>query len=116
MSSGNHLVRPNDSIQPQTIHRWGRRHFVQRLTALAGAAALSAYEISFAAAQQIETTRLTLINDETTCIAPVFVAEALLQSEGFTDVRYDRITDGTQTQRLAAGDADLSLGFASRIV
>jgi hypothetical protein len=45
----------------------------------------------------------------------VFVAEALLKSEGFTDVRYLRVDNFAITERVAAGDADLALNFAVNI-
>jgi NitT/TauT family transport system substrate-binding protein len=65
---------------------------------------------SAAAEPPPETKKLTLIDDTTICIAPMFVAAALLKSEGFTDVRYIR-EDGSPTQPVAAGKADLALNF-----
>ena len=101
---------------PQDVRR-GRREFVKGLSALVGSAGLLAYDMRPAAAEPSpETTTLRLIDDGSICIAPVFLAEALLKAEGFTDVRYVRVNDGSVTRRLGAGEADISLNFASTIV
>lgn len=97
--------------------RWDRREFVKGLSALAGSAGLLGYDLTPAAAEPPpETTRISLIDDTTICIAPVFVAEALLKSEGFTDVRYLGVDNFAITGRVVAGDADLALNFAVNIV
>jgi NitT/TauT family transport system substrate-binding protein len=50
-------------------------------------------------------------------MAPHFVAEDLLQSEGFADVQYVRRPDLTATEHaLAAGEADLNVNYALRLV
>src|SRR5215813_13327075 len=95
--------------------RWDRRQFVK------AAGALCSPWFAFNARPAVaeappETTRLTLVNDGTTCIAPVFVAEALLGSEGFSDVRYIKAEGLEIYARTAAGDADISLAYASAIV
>jgi len=90
---------------------WGRRKFVQGLATLASAGLLGLESNPAGAEPPPETTRLTLVDDRTICIAPMFVAKALLKSEGFTDVRYIRDEEGSPTQRIAAGDADLALNF-----
>jgi NitT/TauT family transport system substrate-binding protein len=114
MSSGNHLVHP---IEGQTGQHWGRRDFVKGVAALAGAAGVSAYDTRSAVADPPpETTRLTLIDDGTLCIAPVFVAEALLRSEGFAEVRYLKRQANAVNAAVAAGDADIALHFASSLV
>ena len=94
---------------------WGRRKFMQGLATL-GSAGLLGLDSSRAGAEPPpETTRLTLIDDTTICIAPLFVAPALLKSEGFTDVRYIRVEDGPSAPHVAAGDADLAMEFAVSI-
>jgi hypothetical protein len=86
MSSGNHLVHPNDAIQTQ---HWGRRDFVKGLAALAGAAGLSAYDMRSGAAEPPpETNKIRIHGSAVTCIAPEIVAQELLYAEGFTDVLY----------------------------
>lgn len=110
-----------DAIMPtydvaQCVH-WDRREFVKGLTALAGSAGLFGYHLEPAAAEPPpETTKLTLIDDGTVCIAPVFLAEALLKAEGFTEVRYRRVQGSAIYDAVAAGDVDIAMGFASSIV
>jgi NitT/TauT family transport system substrate-binding protein len=117
MTTGNLAFDPATDLKIRYGRNWGRREFVRGLGALAGSAALLGYHLRPAAAEPPpETTRIRLIDDTTICIAPVFVAEALLKSEGFTDVRYIRVEDETVTQRVAAGEADLGLNFAVNIV
>jgi NitT/TauT family transport system substrate-binding protein len=100
---------------PQNVG-WDRRDFVKRLTALAGSAALLGYDPRLAIAEPPpETTKLRLIDDRTTCIAPAFLAKALLKSEGFTDVRYLRAQGAGLYAAVAAGDADIAMGFVSAI-
>jgi hypothetical protein len=89
MGSGNHLFDPNSGIQAP--RHWVRRDFVKGVAALAGAAGLSAYDMRSAAAEPPpETTRLRIHENELTCLAPQIIAQELLHTEGFTDVRYIR--------------------------
>jgi NitT/TauT family transport system substrate-binding protein len=116
MTNGNHAIDPVSYLESRRALRWGRRKFVKGLSVLAGSAGLLGLDPRPAGAEPPpETTRIRLIDDTTICIAPMFVAEALLKSEGFTDVRYIRVEDETMTQRVAAGDADLGLSFAVHI-
>jgi NitT/TauT family transport system substrate-binding protein len=49
----------------------------------------------------------------TTCVAPIYITEDLLRTEGFTDVRYVTVKSGPPlTQAFAAGDIDFALMFA----
>jgi NitT/TauT family transport system substrate-binding protein len=54
-----------------------------------------------------ETTKLRLAGT-TLCYAPQFVAEELLQSEGFTDLQYVKTGQGT-ARALASGEAEISI-------
>jgi NitT/TauT family transport system substrate-binding protein len=60
-----------------------------------------------------ETTTVRLAKNPSLCIAPQYVAEGLLQAEGFSDVRYV-VTDGGagQSKMLARGDIDFTLHFS----
>ncbi len=65
-----------------------------------------------------ETTRIRLNKIRSICLAPAYVAEALLRAEGFTDVQY--IGDGPAgigglpaAQALGAGLVDFSMNFAA---
>jgi NitT/TauT family transport system substrate-binding protein len=65
--------------------RWQRREFVGGVGALTLAAAAPALR---AAEPPPETTRIRLQDAPIACFAPLYVAEALLRAEGFTDVQY----------------------------
>src|SRR5262245_21516610 len=107
---------PVNDAEIRSAGLWDRRKFVRGLAKL-GSAGTPGLESTRAKAETPpETSRLRLIDDGTICIAPVFVAEALLRSEGFTDVHYLRVEDGTQTQLAAAGDVDLTLNFAVDVI
>jgi NitT/TauT family transport system substrate-binding protein len=50
-------------------------------------------------------------------MAPQYIAEELLQAEGFTEVQYVKTTGGAGTAlALAAGEADLSMAFAGPLI
>jgi NitT/TauT family transport system substrate-binding protein len=60
-----------------------------------------------------ETTRIRLVRIPGICIAPQYVAEDLLKTEGFTDVSYVQTQAGVQAlQAAGSGQADFSIVFA----
>lgn len=66
---------------------WSRREFLST-AALAGTGTILGLRSDmFAAEPPPETKKLTLARGDSICQAPQFVAEALLESEGFTDVQ-----------------------------
>ena len=75
--------------------------------ALAGTGALLGLQSdSLAAEPPPETTKLRLVRSPTACWAPIYLAEELLRSEGFTDVQYVRgggQTDPETGKLLASG-------------
>ena len=113
MRSGNHLFTPNSGTQAP--RHWERRDFVKGVAALAGAAGLSAYDMRSAAAEPPpETTRLRIHENELTCLAPQIIAQELLHTEGFTDVRYIRYLRDTQLwppEDLLADEVDITVTF-----
>jgi len=92
-----------------------RREFVKGLSALAGSAALLGYDLRLANAEPPpETTKLTLFENNVTCLAPQYVARELLQAEGFSEVQYLKFPRDTQKwvpEVLVTGEADISLSF-----
>jgi NitT/TauT family transport system substrate-binding protein len=99
-----------------------RRSFLSQ--AAAGTAGLSGLATvglgggvrSFAAEPPPEVTTITLEkNPPATCIAPQYVAEALLRAEGFTDIRY-RTRDADPVAEMAHSQIDWGLGVAADVI
>jgi NitT/TauT family transport system substrate-binding protein len=67
---------------------------------------------SFAAEQPPEVTTVTLERTPGTCVAPAYVAEALLRAEGFTDIRY-RTRDTNPVMEVARNQIDWSQAVAA---
>jgi NitT/TauT family transport system substrate-binding protein len=63
------------------------------------------------------TTRLRLVQRPVICFTPVYVAESLFRSEGFTDVAYlKKLTPSENYQALASGEADMNFGFGPPLI
>ena len=94
---------------------WSRREFLGRLTLAGTAGFLSLYPKPIAAEPPPETTRLRLHKTPGICVAPQFVAEELLQAEGFTEVQYIAVDAAKNSssihEQLAAGALDISMAF-----
>src|SRR5215831_10053433 len=92
-----------------------RRRFLTSLS-LASAAGLVATR-SFSAEPPPETTRIRLVRVPGICQAPQYVAETLLHSEGFTEVRYlQKAGTADIPKALASGEADLNGHFAAPLL
>ena len=91
---------------------WSRREFVGGLT-LAGAAGFVGLNPVPAAAEPLpETPAVRIDHVPGVCTAPQYVAEELLRSEGFTDVRYIRYPGVQESNRgLATGEIHFSVKF-----
>src|SRR5882672_8854569 len=97
--------------------RWSRRQFLNAAALAGTGAALGLRSGPSAAEPPPETTRIKLIEISGICIAPQYVVQDLLHSEGFTDVQYFQAAAGIATAKaLAAGNADLSLNFVAPCV
>jgi NitT/TauT family transport system substrate-binding protein len=90
-----------------------RREFLRGLTLAGTAGLLSLHPGPVAAEPPPETTKLRLSQGtDSVCLAPQYVAEALLQGEGFTEVHYVQQEGRVQAnQALASGEVHLSLGM-----
>ena len=76
---------------------------------IAAASALGVPGSALAAEPPPETMRIALARDPTICPAPMYVAEELLKTEGFTEVRYvPMAADQNIPQLLSSGKADIS--------
>ena len=69
-----------------------RRHFLAGLS-LAGTAGVLGPRRSFADDGPPETTAIRLAYYPNNCLAPLLVAEDLLQAEGFTDIQYVQVPE-----------------------
>jgi NitT/TauT family transport system substrate-binding protein len=104
-------------MRTQYAKRLRRREFLRGLT-LAGAGGLLGFHPRRVAAEPPpETTTLRLRQGQGICTAPQYVAEALLRSEGFTEVRYVKVDAVRDIERaLASGEVDLTMHFAAPLV
>jgi NitT/TauT family transport system substrate-binding protein len=70
-----------------------------------------------AAEGALETTSVRLLKFPGICIAPQYVAEELLGTEGFTDIRYiDAGPSVDLSVKVARGEADFTLDFAAKVI
>ena len=93
---------------------WSRREFLSA-AALAGTGAILGSRSDILAAEPPpETTKIRLARSITACWAPLYLADELLRSEGFTDVQYVRSgqTNPGASKMLASGQVDFAMGFA----
>src|ERR671937_2239 len=91
-----------------------RRRFLQGATALGAAAVVSASASRGDAEPPPETTRLRLVKIPSICQAPQYVADALFEAEGFTDVQFVQKPGALGiTEALASGEADINNHFVA---
>jgi NitT/TauT family transport system substrate-binding protein len=91
-----------------------RRRF---LTTLGSATAIGILGASTSMAQEapLETGTIRLFKMPGICIAPQYVAEEMLKSEGFTDIQYFEYGINTYAA-LASGKADISMAFVANFI
>jgi NitT/TauT family transport system substrate-binding protein len=88
-----------------------RRAFLRGVSG-AGTAALFGLRAAPAGAEPPpETNRLTLALSNSICAAPQYIAETLLKTEGFTDIRYAKAT-GVEVRAVSTREVDITLTFA----
>jgi NitT/TauT family transport system substrate-binding protein len=103
----------------QHARPFSRREFVAGLGLAGTAGFLGVTAPPVTAEPPPETTTIRLIYDpdiSAVCYAPQFVAEELLRAEGFTDVRYVRLVEGSEAKTLVTGQADLSAEFTGDLI
>ena len=91
-----------------------RRRFLTTLS-MASAAGLARAPLSQAAEGGLETTTVRL-QTPGLCAAPVYIAEALLRADGFTDIRYDGTSEFGAIAPVAHGRVDFAPIYASQSV
>jgi NitT/TauT family transport system substrate-binding protein len=95
----------------QHARPFSRRRFLGGVTLAGTAGLLGVHPRPVAAEPPPETTRIRLIQFTSTCQAPLYLSDALLRTEGFTDVKWVRSDVGTVSKLLAAGNVDLGMNF-----
>jgi NitT/TauT family transport system substrate-binding protein len=89
---------------------WTRRRFLGGLTGAGTAGLLGLHPRPVAAEPPPETTTLRLARTTSICQAPQYVAEALFEAEGFTDVQF--VGEAATTDRtLVSGEAQMGMLF-----
>ena len=96
---------------------WSRRDFLNAVTLAGTGTLLGASDFGIAAEPMLETKRIRLVHGPSMCQAPQYIAEDLLRSEGFADVRYTK-KDGVKgiEEALASGEADINLHFVAPLL
>ena len=105
----------------QIVH--SRRRFLSQIGATGvaglggvGAAGLGGGARSLAVEPPPEITTIRLEKAPVTCLAPQYVADALLRAEGFTDIRYLTSDKEAPTQAVAHHELDWDLDFAPAVI
>ena len=63
-----------------------------------------------------ETTKLRLYQSPSICAAPQYIVGELLKGEGFSDIKYVKMTTAGISKALASGEIDVSLHFVAPLV
>lgn len=92
-----------------------RRRFLATLSS-AGVASLIGAPNSDAQEGRLETTTVRLTKMPGICIAPQYVAEELLKSEGFTDVQYVDVANTDIYPAFASNTVDISMAFVAPFI
>jgi len=97
---------------------WSRRSFIKKSCAIGMTLGFGAFYSGMARAEPPpETTRIRFVGGPAICIAPQYVAEALLKAEGFTEVEYVKFdTTNTPRRTVASGSADVILDAVGDVV
>jgi NitT/TauT family transport system substrate-binding protein len=102
-------------MSSQQKARWSRRQFLGGLTLAGTAGFLGLPSGPVAAEPPPETAKLRLGKTPGICIAPQYVADDLLHTEGFADVQYVAVDPAKLTtgifQQLASGATDINITF-----
>ena len=94
---------------------WTRRRFLGELTVAGTVGLLGMPPRPVAAEPPPETTRIRLTHISGICVAPQYVAEELLRSEGFTEVQYVKV-GFTPYKAFSAGEVDISMAFVAPFI
>jgi NitT/TauT family transport system substrate-binding protein len=93
-----------------------RREFLGGLTVAGTAGLLGLQPRGVAAEPPPETTTIRWLRSPAICVAPYYVAEELLQGEGFTEVRHVQTGVTLWTQAVLSGEVDIVLNFVGPLL
>ena len=86
---------------------YGRRSFLTHASTIGAASLLGLYHRTALAEPPPETTNIRIVYDQSICLAPQWLAEELLHSEGFSEVEYVSLAPGATPRSVLVGQADL---------
>ena len=95
-------------MNKSTLDGFSRREFLAG-TSLLGAGALLGLPRTATAEPPPEAAKIRIVQSESICLAPQYVAEELLRLEGFSEVEYVKYPGGQASSVLAAGRADFTM-------
>jgi NitT/TauT family transport system substrate-binding protein len=93
-----------------------RRRFLTILSTIGFGAVMAPYGRSEAASDKLETTRIRFAHDPSICSSPMYVAEAMLSLEGFTEVQYLPLGTREGPHAVAKGNADMTIWAAPALI
>jgi NitT/TauT family transport system substrate-binding protein len=100
---------------PQT-EGWTRRRFLDGLTVAGTVGLLGLLPRPVAAEPPPETTTIRWLQGPALCVAPYYIAEELLQGEGFTEVRHVQTSVQLWTPSVLSGEVDFALNFVGPLL
>ncbi len=87
------------------------------LRGVAGTVGLLGWPPGHASAEPApETTRLRIEHSPSICVAPQYIVGELLKAEGFSDIKYVKMTTAGISKALASGEIDVSMHFVGPLV
>ena len=92
-----------------------RRHFLAGASSAVAACMLGSRSVH-AAEPPLETTTIRLRKSTAICFAPLYVVEAFLHAEGFTDIQYPSVELGASQDLVERGELDLDVHFAGSLI
>jgi NitT/TauT family transport system substrate-binding protein len=91
-----------------------RRDLLRGVTGTVGLLGWSAGHVS--GEPPPETTNLKVANMPSICVAPQYIVTELLRAEGFTGIKYVKVTVADVSKALASGEVDVSLLFVAPLI
>jgi NitT/TauT family transport system substrate-binding protein len=95
---------------------WSRREFLGTVAVAGAGAFLSLQPEGITAEPPPETRKLRLAQTTSACQAALYVAEELLRTEGFTDVKYVKQPGALLFKSLASGEVDIGVTFVAPFI